>query len=42
MERDMGWFMVNRGNRELRDMKRVPKASFYWLQEFLKKQDSRN
>lgn len=36
MEKRYGMVYVNRGNHDLRDMKRVPKKSFYWFKEFLK------
>lgn len=40
MEKRYGMVYVNRGNHELRDMKRVPKKSFYWFKDFLHKQRS--
>lgn len=33
MEKRYGAVYVNRGNHDLRDMKRVPKKSFYWFQQ---------
>lgn len=35
MEKRYGMVYVNRGNHDLRDMKRVPKKSFYWFKDFL-------
>lgn len=36
MEKRYGMVYVNRGNHELRDMKRVPKQSYYWFKSYLK------
>ncbi|MBO1140775.1 glycoside hydrolase family 1 protein [Enterococcus avium] len=41
MEKRYGMVYVNRGNHELRDMKRVPKKSFYWFKDFLEKENSK-
>lgn len=38
MEKRYGMVYVNRGNHDLRDMKRIPKKSFYWFKEFLQKE----
>lgn len=38
MEKRYGMVYVNRGNHDLRDMKRVPKKSFHWFKEFLQKE----
>ena len=38
MEKRYGMVYVNRGNHDLRDMRRVPKKSFYWFKEFLEKE----
>lgn len=35
MEKRYGMVYVNRGNKDLRDMKRVPKKSYYWFKDFL-------
>lgn len=35
MEKRYGAVYVNRGNHDLRDLKRVPKKSFYWFQKQL-------
>lgn len=40
MEKRYGMVYVNRGNHELRDMKRVPKKSFYWIKKFLSTQNN--
>lgn len=37
MEKRYGMVYVNRGNHELRDMRRIPKKSFYWFKDFLQK-----
>lgn len=37
MEKRYGMVYVNRGNHDLRDMKRVPKKSFYWFKDLMKK-----
>jgi 6-phospho-beta-glucosidase len=42
MEKRYGMVYVNRGNHELRDMKRVPKKSFYWFKDFLEKENIKN
>ena len=36
MEKRYGVVYVNRTNHDLRDMKRVPKKSYYWLQKVIK------
>ena len=36
MEKRYGLIYVNRDNHDLKDMRRVPKKSFYWLQSWLK------
>jgi 6-phospho-beta-glucosidase len=36
MEKRYGLVYVNRGNHELRDMKRVPKKSYEWFKEVIK------
>lgn len=33
MEKRYGAVYVNRGNHDLRDLRRVPKKSFYWFQQ---------
>lgn len=38
MEKRYGMVYVNRGNHDLRDMRRVSKKSFYWFKEFLEKE----
>lgn len=38
MEKRYGMVYVNRGNHDLRDMRRIPKKSYYWFKDFLKKQ----
>ena len=38
MEKRYGMVYVNRGNHDLRDMRRVPKKSFYWFKGFLEKE----
>lgn len=35
MEKRYGMIYVNRGNHDLRDMRRVPKKSFYWFKDYL-------
>ena len=35
MEKRYGVVYVNRGNHDLRDMKRVPKKSYYWLKQVI-------
>ena len=35
MEKRYGVVYVNRGNHDLRDMKRVPKKSYYWLKKVI-------
>lgn len=35
MEKRYGAVYVNRGNKEIRDMRRVPKKSYYWFKNFL-------
>lgn len=37
MEKRYGMVYVNRSNHDLKDLKRVPKKSFYWFQKFLEK-----
>lgn len=36
MRKRYGVVYVNRTNEDLRDLKRVPKKSFHWLQEVIK------
>ena len=36
MEKRYGAVYVNRSNHDLKDLKRVPKKSFYWFQKVLK------
>ncbi|MEE6725977.1 glycoside hydrolase family 1 protein [Pediococcus acidilactici] len=36
MEKRYGMVYVNRGNHELRDLKRVPKKSYYWFAKVIK------
>ena len=36
MEKRYGAVYVNRSNHDLKDLKRVPKKSFYWFKEILK------
>ena len=33
MEKRYGFVYVNRGEKDLRDLRRVPKKSFYWVQK---------
>ncbi|BDR58948.1 glycoside hydrolase family 1 protein [Xylocopilactobacillus apicola] len=35
-----GLVYVNRDDQDLRDMKRIPKQSFYWYQDFIKSQNN--
>ena len=35
MEKRYGVVYVNRGNHDLRDMKRMPKKSYYWLKQVI-------
>ena len=35
MEKRYGLVYVNRGNHDLRDMKRVPKKSYHWFKEVI-------
>jgi 6-phospho-beta-glucosidase len=35
MEKRYGLVYVNRGNRDLRDMKRVPKKSYFWFKKVI-------
>ncbi len=36
MDKRYGVVYVNRSNHDLKDMKRIPKKSFYWLQNVIK------
>lgn len=36
MRKRYGVVYVNRENHNLKDMKRIPKASFYWLKQVIK------
>ncbi|MGT2845948.1 glycoside hydrolase family 1 protein [Streptococcus massiliensis] len=40
MEKRYGLVYVNRGNHDLRDMKRIPKKSYYWFKEVIRSNGS--